>query len=166
MAPEPAALTQSPYSANAITWVLRALFFLAPVFAQYITKRIRLGLQRKDRELVLHGHESGRLVRYAHGEYVEVHTPLDEQERWLRVNYDAPAPLTIAPKTDARGVKRKGYASDKRWQGLSRFFYEDRVSPVTPAEVAAAHSHGEHDQIDGSERQAVEAGAGTTSREH
>jgi ubiquinol-cytochrome c reductase cytochrome b subunit len=153
-------------SINAITWVFRVLLFVGPVFAYYITKRVCLGLQRKDRELVLHGHESGRIVRYAHGEYVEVHTPLDEQERWLRVNYEAPAPLAIAPKTDARGVKRKGYASDKRWQGLSRFFYEDRVSPVTPAEVEAAHSHGEHDQLDGSERQAVEAGVGSTSREH
>ncbi|MFD2792293.1 cytochrome bc complex cytochrome b subunit [Promicromonospora vindobonensis] len=158
--------THFALSINAITWVFRVLFFVGPVFAYYITKRICLGLQRKDRELVLHGHESGRIVRYANGEYIEVHTPLDEQERWLRVNYEAPAPLEIAPKTDARGVKRKGYAADKRWQGLSRFFYEDRVSPVTPAEVEAAHSHGEHDQLNGSERQAVEAGAGTTSREH
>ncbi|MEU4362087.1 cytochrome bc complex cytochrome b subunit [Promicromonospora sp. NPDC023987] len=158
--------THFALSINAITWVFRVLFFVGPVFAYYITKRICLGLQRKDRELVLHGHESGRIVRHANGEYVEVHTPLDEQERWLRVNYEAPAPLAIAPKTDARGVKRKGYGSDKRWHGLSRFFYEDRVAPVTPAEVEAAHSHGEHDQLNGSERQAVEAGAGTTSREH
>ncbi|MFI2487021.1 cytochrome bc complex cytochrome b subunit [Promicromonospora kroppenstedtii] len=157
--------THFALSINAITWVFRILFFVGPVFAYYVTKRICLGLQRKDRELVLHGHESGRIVRFANGEYIEVHTPLDEQERWLRVNYDAPAPLTIAPKTDARGVKRKGYGADKRWQGLSRFFYEDRVSPVTPAEVAAAHSHGEHDELTGSEHQAVEAGAGT-SREH
>ncbi|MFJ3405181.1 cytochrome bc complex cytochrome b subunit [Promicromonospora sp. NPDC090134] len=158
--------THFALSINAITWVFRILFFVGPVFAYFITKRICLGLQRKDRELVLHGHESGRIVRFANGEYIEVHTPLDEQERWLRVNYEAPAPLAIAPKTDARGVKRKGYGADKRWQGLSRFFYEDRVSPVTPAEVAAAHSHGEHDELPGSERQAVEAGAGTTSREH
>ncbi|MFD6140612.1 cytochrome bc complex cytochrome b subunit [Promicromonospora sp. NPDC060271] len=153
-------------SINSITWVFRILLFVGPVFAYWVTKRICLGLQRKDRELVLHGHESGRIVRFANGEYIEVHTPLDEQERWLRVNYEAPAPLEIAPKTDARGVKRKGYGSDKRWQGLSRFFYEDRVAPVSPAEVAAAHSHGEHDELTGSERQAVEAGAGTTSREH
>ncbi|MFI2365308.1 cytochrome bc complex cytochrome b subunit [Promicromonospora sp. NPDC019610] len=158
--------THFALSINAITWVFRVLFFVGPVFAYFVTKRICLGLQRKDRELVLHGHESGRIVRFATGEYIEVHTPLDEQERWLRVNYDAPAPLAIAPKTDARGVKRKGYGADKRWQGLSRFFYEDRVSPVTPAEVAAAHSHGEHDELHGSERQAVEAGAGATSREH
>ncbi|MGW2094876.1 cytochrome bc1 complex cytochrome b subunit [Promicromonospora sukumoe] len=158
--------THFALSINAITWVFRVLFFVGPVFAYFITKRICLGLQRKDRELVLHGHESGRIVRFATGEYIEVHTPLDDQERWLRVNYEAPAPLAIAPKTDPRGVKRKGYGADKRWQGLSRFFYEDRVSPVTPAEVAAAHSHGEHDELNGSERQAVEAGAGTTSREH
>ncbi|MFD6778353.1 ubiquinol-cytochrome c reductase cytochrome b subunit, partial [Streptomyces anthocyanicus] len=158
--------THFALSINAITWVFRVLFFVGPVFAYFVTKRICLGLQRKDRELVLHGHESGRIVRFANGEYIEVHTPLDEQERWLRVNYEAPGPLAIAPKTDARGVKRKGYGADKRWQGLSRFFYEDRVSPVTPAEVAAAHSHGEHDELSGSERQAVEAGVGTTSREH
>ena len=85
-------------SINAITWVFRFLLFLGPVFAYCITKRICLGLQRKDRELVLHGHESGRIVRFANGEYIEVHTPLDEQERWLRVNYDAPAPLAIAPE--------------------------------------------------------------------
>ncbi|MFE7508156.1 cytochrome bc complex cytochrome b subunit [Promicromonospora sp. NPDC057488] len=157
--------THFALSINGITWAFRVLFFVGPVFAYFVTKRICLGLQRKDRELVLHGHESGRIVRFANGEYIEVHTPLDEQERWLRVNYDAPAPLAIAPKTDARGVKRKGYGADKRWQGLSRFFYEDRVSPVTPAEVAAAHSHGEHDELTGSEHQAVEAGAGT-SREH
>ena len=164
--------THFALSINAITWVFRILFFVGPVFAYWVTKRICLGLQRKDRELVLHGHESGRIVRFANGEYIEVHTPLNEQERWLRVNYEAPAPLEIAPKTDARGVKRKGYGSDKRWQGLSRFFYEDRVSPVTPMEVEAAHSHGEHDQLAGSEQhgdsehQAVEAGAGSTSREH
>jgi len=131
----------------AITWALRVLFFVGPLFAFWVTKRVCLGLQRRDREMVLHGHESGRIVRFANGEYVEVHTPLGEAERWLRVNYDSPAPLAIQPATDARGVRRKGYKSDRRWQKLSQFFYEDRVSPVTPVEVEAAHSHGQHDEI-------------------
>ncbi|MEG3615330.1 cytochrome bc complex cytochrome b subunit [Isoptericola haloaureus] len=134
-------------SLNQITWAFRILFFAGPVIAFWITKRICLGLQRKDRELVLHGHETGRIVRFANGEYIEVHRPLDEQERWLRVNYTAHKPLEIEPATDARGVKRPGYKAEKRWQRLSRFFYEDRVEPVTPAELAAAHSHGEHDEI-------------------
>ena len=138
-------------SINSITWVFRFAFFLAPVAAFWITKRICLGLQRKDRELVLHGHETGRIVRFANGEYIEVHKPLDEQERWLRVGYEANRPLEIAPREDARGVRRKGYAFDRQLQKLSGFFFEDRVEPVTPAELAAAHSHGEHDQLDSSD---------------
>jgi ubiquinol-cytochrome c reductase cytochrome b subunit len=46
-------------------------------------------------------------------------------------------------------VARKGYAADKQWARLSRFFFEDRVEPVTPAELAAAASHGEHDALPG-----------------
>ena len=155
--------THFALSINSITWVFRVLFFVAPVVAFYVTKRVCLGLQRKDRELVLHGHESGRIVRFANGEYIEVHTPLSEQERWLRVSYEAPAPLEIDPRTNARGVRRKGYASDKRWRALSRFFYEDRVSPVTPAEIEAVHPHGKHDEWKDSKGPDVEAGSIATS---
>ncbi|PRZ03899.1 menaquinol-cytochrome c reductase cytochrome b subunit precursor [Isoptericola sp. CG 20/1183] len=154
-------------SINQITWAFRILFFVGPVLGFWITKRICLGLQRKDRELVLHGHETGRIVRFANGEYIEVHRPLDEQERWLRVNYDAYKPLEIEPATDARGVKRPGYKKDKRWQKLSRFFYEDRVEPVTPAELAAAHSHGEHDEIESAQHSPeLVSGAENAEREH
>jgi ubiquinol-cytochrome c reductase cytochrome b subunit len=154
-------------SINTITWAFRILFFVGPWFAFWITKRICLGLQRKDRELVLHGHESGRIVRFAHGEYIEVHTPLDEQERWLRVNYEAHRPIELAPAVDARGVKRPGYQSEKRWHTLSKFFFEDRIEPVTPAELAAAHAHGEHDAIEATheDRAALPAGAGRADQE-
>ncbi|SKC73063.1 cytochrome bc1 complex cytochrome b subunit [Krasilnikoviella flava] len=159
--------THFALSINTITWVFRILFFVGPVFAYWITKRICLGLQRKDRELVLHGHETGRIVRFANGEYIEVHRPLDEQERWLRVNYEARQPLAIEPATDSRGVKRKGYKKDKRWQKLSRFFYEDRVEPVTPAELAAAHAHGEHDELEPAhDTPELVSGSGTVEREH
>jgi ubiquinol-cytochrome c reductase cytochrome b subunit len=30
---------------------------------------------------------------------------------------------------------------------LSHFYFKDRVAPVTPAELAAAHHHGEHEAI-------------------
>lgn len=140
--------THFSLSINAITWTFRVALFVAPVLAFWITKRICLGLQRKDRELVLHGHETGRIVRFANGEYIEVHKPLNDQERWLRVNYDAHKPLEIEPREDSRGVRRKGFKKDQALQKLSRFFFEDRIEPVTPAELAAAHSHGEHDQIE------------------
>lgn len=135
-------------SLNDITWAFRVLIFVGPWFAFWVTKRICLGLQRKDRELVLHGHETGRIVRFANGEYIEVHKPLDAHERWLRVQHDAIRPLEIEPAEDSRGVRRKGYRLDRMRQRLSQTFYEDRVEPVTPAELAASHSHGQHDAIE------------------
>jgi ubiquinol-cytochrome c reductase cytochrome b subunit len=141
--------THFALSLNDLSRVFRVLFFVAPVIAFMVTKRICLGLQRKDRELVLHGHETGRIVRFANGEYVEVHKPLDQYERWLRVNYDAHRPFELLPAEDERGVRRKGYRRDALRARVSRFFYEDRVEPVTPAELAAAQSHGEHDALGG-----------------
>lgn len=134
-------------SINDITWVFRFLLFLGPWASFVVTKRICLALQRKDRELVLHGHETGQIVRFASGEYIEVHKPLDAHERWLRVQHEAIRPLEIEPAEDSRGVRRKGYRADALRQRLSRVFYEDRIEPVTPAELEAAHSHGDHDAL-------------------
>ncbi len=63
-------------SINAITWFVRIGFFAGPVLAFIITKRICLGLQRRDREKVLHGRETGIIKRLPHGEFIEVHQPL------------------------------------------------------------------------------------------
>src|SRR5690625_3495589 len=143
--------THFELSLNAITYVLRVAFFVAPVLAFMITKRLCIALQQKDRDLVLHGHESGRIVRFASGEYVEVHTPLDEYERWVLVGYEAERPLEIEPPEDSAGVRRPGYRRDRFRQGLSRFFYEDRIEPVTPAELAAAQQDGAHEAIESDE---------------
>jgi ubiquinol-cytochrome c reductase cytochrome b subunit len=124
-------------SINDITRSLRVLVFLLPALAFVVTKRICLGLQRKDREKVLHGSETGRLVRLEHGEYLEVHRPLGDQERWLLVQHDAQRPdeLSDAPATGILG---------KVTARLSRFYFEDRVEPVTPSELEAARAH--HDE--------------------
>lgn len=140
-------------SINDITNVFRVLFLVAPFVAFWVTKRMCLGLQRKDRELVLHGHETGRIVRLASGEYLEIHQPLDPYERWVRVAHEPRRPLAIEPAEDERGVRRKGYRRDAVRARLSRFFYEDRVEPVTPAELEAAqHRHTAPDELTEAER--------------
>jgi ubiquinol-cytochrome c reductase cytochrome b subunit len=150
-------------SINDITWAFRVLLFVGPAIAFWITKRICLALQRKDRDLVLHGHETGRIVRFASGEYIEVHKPLDAHERWLRVQHDPRRPIEIEPAEDSRGVRRKGYRLDRMRQRLSQVFYEDRVEPVTPAELAAAQSHGGHDALPaGHAQERAEVAAGAT----
>ncbi|HEU4514145.1 MAG TPA: ubiquinol-cytochrome c reductase cytochrome b subunit, partial [Nocardioidaceae bacterium] len=47
----------------------------------------------------------------------------------------------IGELEDENGVRRRGRRSERLRASVSRFFFEDRVEPVTPAELAAAH-HG------------------------
>ncbi len=153
-------------SINDITWTFRVLIFLGPWFAFWITKRICFALQRKDRELVLHGNETGRIVRFASAEYIEVHNPLDEHERWLRVQHEPRRPIEIEPAEDSRGVRRPGYRKDTLRQKVSRMFYEDRVEPVTPAELRAAQSHGAHDALPAAEEAAQLTGSAAGGGTH
>jgi ubiquinol-cytochrome c reductase cytochrome b subunit len=139
-------------SLNDVTYWLRALFFVGPVIAYIVTKRVALALQRKDREIALHGRETGRIVRLPHGEFIEVHAPLDEYKRYKLVGFESPAPLPAVP--NEHGVVT---SKEKRRAFLSRWFFEDRVAPATPAELEAAHGH---------HAPAVEAAEGTKSLSH
>ena len=116
--------------------VLQVLFFLGPVLAFFITKRVCLGLQKKDREIALHGYESGRIVRLPGGEYIEVHEQLDDYERWRLVSYNEYQPLMIQPDTDGRisGAQRTRAA-------LSRWFFEDRIAPATKTDLERSLEH-------------------------
>ncbi|GAA3625977.1 cytochrome bc complex cytochrome b subunit [Kineosporia mesophila] len=149
-------------SINDITHVLRVIVFVFPPLAYLITKRICLGLQRKDREKVLHGRETGRVFRTEEGEVFELHAPLSANDRWLLVGFDSPEPAQALPATDSSGVRRPGGALEKVRQKISKFYFEDRVAPVTPAELAEAHHHGDHEEISasggGDEKHAISSG--------
>jgi ubiquinol-cytochrome c reductase cytochrome b subunit len=134
-------------SINDITNFLRIAVFVIPPIVYVITKRICLGLQRRDRDLVLHGMETGRIVRLPHGEFIEVHEPLSPQDAWALVQHDAHRPLSLPESQDGNGVRRPGTRVAKLRSKLSHFYFEDRVEPVTPAELAAAHAHGDHHAV-------------------
>jgi len=125
---------------NDVTYWLRALFFLGPILAFIITKRIALALQRKDREIALHGRETGRIVRLPHGEFQEIHAQLDDYKRYKLVAFESPVPEEGIP--NEKGIVTK---QEKRRAKLSSFFFEDRVAPATPAELHAGHGH--HEEI-------------------
>lgn len=123
---------------NDVAYVLRFLFFFGPFIAFEITRRICLALQRKDRELVLHGIETGRVVQLPHGEFIEVHEPLNEYDRYRLVNFNSPQ---ISPAQPNKKGKVSG--GEKVRGRLSKLFFEDRVAPVSPTELEAAHKHHE-----------------------
>ena len=72
-------------SINDITNFFRAAIFVIPPLVFWVTKRICLSLQRADREKVLHGRETGTIMRTAEGQFYELHEDIDEFERWKLV---------------------------------------------------------------------------------
>ncbi|NLT53706.1 MAG: cytochrome bc complex cytochrome b subunit [Actinomycetales bacterium] len=135
--------TQLHLSINAITVALRVLVIALPPIAFLVTKRICLGLQRRDRDLVLHGRETGRIVRTEQGEVYEVHEPIDERERWRLVQHQAHRPYEPpSPDETGSGNGHSVTVRDRLRSRLNRFYFRDRVDPVTPAELAAAQASG------------------------
>jgi ubiquinol-cytochrome c reductase cytochrome b subunit len=121
-------------SLNTVLTSMQILLIIGPIFAFIVTKRVCLSLQRKDREIVLHGRETGRIVRLPHGEYIEVHESLDKFEMWKLVDFKDYAPTLARPNAQGKiTVGARVRAS------LSRFFFEDRIAPVTQGELDAAH---------------------------
>jgi ubiquinol-cytochrome c reductase cytochrome b subunit len=129
--------THFKLSIEGVTHAIQISLILGPILAYFITKRVCLALQKKDRSLALHGYESGRIVRLPGGEFIEVHQPVDEYQRWHLVSQEGYAPLVVRP--DSRG--RISQATRFR-AAMSRWFFQDRLTPLSQAEIEAASHHG------------------------
>ncbi|MFF2810512.1 cytochrome bc complex cytochrome b subunit [Streptomyces sp. NPDC058000] len=133
-------------SINSITWFVRIGFFVGPVLAFIATKRICLGLQRRDKDKVLHGRESGIIKRLPHGEFIEVHEPLNQEQLHVLTQHEQPEPLELGPEVDENGVQRKLKRSQKLRAKLSKGYYgEDNVIPKPTVEeykeITSGHGH-------------------------
>jgi ubiquinol-cytochrome c reductase cytochrome b subunit len=147
--------TNFKMSLNQVLTSMQILLIVGPIVAYIITKRACLSLQRKDREIVLHGRETGRIVRLPHGEYIEVHEPLDEFEQWKLVDFKDYQPTLARPNSDGKitiGARIRA--------SLSRVYFEDRIAPVTQTEIdAARHDHGDHAAVEATEDKSLETKA-------
>ncbi|GHI90099.1 cytochrome bc1 complex cytochrome b subunit [Streptomyces xanthophaeus] len=133
-------------SINSITWFARIGFFVGPVIAFIITKRICLGLQRRDRDKVLHGRETGIIKRLPHGEFVEVHEPLSQGKLHTLTSHEQYAPVEIGPTVDENGVVRKVKGTEKMRAKLSKGFYAENNQIPKPTveeykEIQSGHGH-------------------------
>ncbi|MFE3549269.1 cytochrome bc complex cytochrome b subunit [Streptomyces kronopolitis] len=134
-------------SLNSLTWFVRIGFFVLPVLAFIATKRICLGLQRRDKDKVLHGRESGIIKRLPHGEFIEVHEPLDQEQLHFLTQHEQPEPLELGPEVDENGVERKLSRSQKLRAKLSKSYYgEDNViaKPTVDEYKEITSGHGHH----------------------
>ncbi|WP_328693637.1 cytochrome bc complex cytochrome b subunit [Streptomyces phaeochromogenes] len=119
-------------SINLITWFVRIAFFVVPVIAFVITRRVCMGLQRSDREKVLHGRESGVIRRLPHGEFVEVHEPLTPAQRFTLTQHEQDPPYDVGPLVDANGVERKAKPSQRLRARLARAMYGQNAQIPKP----------------------------------
>ena len=141
-------------SINTMIRVLQVSLFVLPVVAFLVTKRICLSLQRRDRDLLLHGRETGRVLRLPSGEFLEIHEPVDEETRAVILSRADRRPLEMPELVDEHGVANPKARRRRLRASWSRFFYRDDVPSPTAQELAAAEHHIEHGL-----HEAVEAGS-------
>ncbi len=139
--------THFKMSVEQVIHLMQFLAIAGPFIAFFVTKRVCLNLQKKDREIVLHGYESGRIVRLPGGQYVEVHKQATKYEMWRLVDYDSYQPLIPRPDADGRLPAR-----ERLQASLSGFFFQDLIRPVTPAEVAHTGLDSEATTVDSAAR--------------
>jgi ubiquinol-cytochrome c reductase cytochrome b subunit len=72
---------QLDISLYTVTEIARVAVIAVPILAYIITKRICLGLQRKDLHLLEHGVETGIIRQLPSGEFIEETRPVDEETR-------------------------------------------------------------------------------------
>ncbi|WP_148614611.1 cytochrome b [Nocardioides rubriscoriae] len=132
-------------SINQITYFMRVMVFLGPVIAFMITKRWCISLQRHDRDKLLHGYETGIIMRSPEGGYSERHLPISETEAYRLTARDRDEVFVATPQVDENGVAAPGGKLDGVRAKLSTLMFADNIQKPTRAELEEAHHHAEHE---------------------
>jgi ubiquinol-cytochrome c reductase cytochrome b subunit len=132
-------------SINQITHFLRAAVFLGPVIAFMITKRWCISLQRQDNDNLLHGYETGVIMRDALGGYTERHLPLPAGEAYTLIARDRDTIHEVEAQTDENGVAAPGNRKERLRARLSKAWYGANVQKPTRAELEEGHHHAEEE---------------------
>ena len=137
-----------------VTWIARVAVIVGPIIAYFITKRVCLGLQRKDRNELLHGYESGIIRQLPDGEFIEVHQPVNEERLAVLEAKKVPALLPAPGSEDDNGVPPP---SARGMLGKARAAANRAFAETIPVE-ADGHGNGHHGNghaVTGEEHEAV-----------
>jgi ubiquinol-cytochrome c reductase cytochrome b subunit len=136
--------THLSMSLNSITYFMRAAVFVVPPIVFVVVRRWCIGLQRADNDRLLHGYESGIIMRSPDGAYTERHLPVSDQEALtLSSRPRDPVPVPV-PATDDHGVAAPRSRAERTRGRIARAVYADQVQPPTAGELAEARRHARH----------------------
>ncbi|GAA2073166.1 cytochrome bc complex cytochrome b subunit [Pseudolysinimonas kribbensis] len=119
-------------SLETVVHLFQVLLLAGPVVGFVLAERICIALQKRDREVALHGFETGRIVRMPGGRYVELHRSVDRYERFRLLAVE-PAP-DVPVRPDRRG---RLHPSLRLRAALVHVLFQDRLAPPTRDELAA-----------------------------
>jgi ubiquinol-cytochrome c reductase cytochrome b subunit len=138
-----------------ITWIARVAVFVGPAIAFVVTRRICLGMQRKDRGLLEHGVETGIIRQLPDGKFIEVERPLTEEERAPLEAKKVPALMPAPGSEDENGVPPP---QSRGALGRARTIANRAFAETVPIEADGhgnGHGNGHGPEADGEERAAV-----------
>ncbi len=132
-------------SINQITYFMRVMIFVGPAIAFFVTRRWCISLQRHDNEKLLHGYETGIIMRSPDGGYSERHLPISETAAYTLTARDRDEIYSVDGHTDANGVVAPGSRVQALRAKLSEKMYGHNVQKPTAAEIEEAHHHAAHE---------------------
>jgi quinol---cytochrome-c reductase cytochrome b subunit len=122
-----------------ITWIARVMVFVGPALGYFITKRICLGLQRKDAQELLHGYESGIIRQLPNGEFIEVHQEVNEERRAVLEAKPIAALMPARGSEDANGVPSPGSRGALGWaRGVANRAFAETIPVETNGHAVEA----------------------------
>lgn len=114
-------------SVNVLTWVFRIGFFVFPVLAFLLTKRLCLALQSHELRLLSEGEETGEVVQNVYGAMEPGHAPVAPARLYRFLARDLPSPAACPDESAPR--------RQRLWATLNRWYYRRRVTlPASPVQ--------------------------------
>jgi ubiquinol-cytochrome c reductase cytochrome b subunit len=108
--------TQFGLSSEGVLITLQMLAIGGPLVAGVVAWRICVELRSRSRDVLLHGFETGRIVRMPGGEYVEIHQQVPATQRALLAGDERPATIMLRPDENGRiSIARRAQATASRW---------------------------------------------------
>jgi ubiquinol-cytochrome c reductase cytochrome b subunit len=120
-----------------VTRFLQISVILMPAVGYSITKRICLGLQRRDRDKLLYGVETGITVVRPGGGFSEVHVPLGRSDAYALTSRERQAPYELGPEVDENGIPAPRPRWSKLRARLSKVYFSDVIDQPTTEEIRA-----------------------------
>jgi len=137
--------TQFNLNLNHITYFMRGAIFVIPPLVFIFARRWCLSLQRSDNDKLLHGYETGIIMRSPEGGYSERHLPISEERAYTLTARDRDQVYEIESDTDENGVAAPGSRAQRVRAALSERMFGDNVQKPTREELEEGHHHADHE---------------------